>query len=279
MNYELKIKGKPYRIDRPKVMGILNCTPDSFYTGSRFQTEDSVEKRTRQIIDQGGEIIDVGGMSTRPGGAFVTEMEEMRRLRDALPTVTKICKESGKDVLVSVDTYRANVAKMAVEELGVDIINDVGAPENKDLHGLEVSARDKMYQVVAELKVPYILMASCATHGETFLFFKDELRKLSELGVEDVILDSGYGFGKTQRQNYELLSRQQEMVDRFGLPLLVGVSRKRMIWQTLDITPEGALNGTTILNTMATERGAAILRVHDVKEAVECVKLVTELAK
>lgn len=279
--YELNINGKAYKIEIPQVMGILNCTPDSFYAGSRKQTEEDIATRTREIVNQGGCIVDVGAMSTRPGGTFVTVGEEKARLRAALPVVMGTLAEMNvrDEVLVSVDTYRAEVALMAVEEYGVDIINDVGAPENKELHSMETSARDEMYATVAKLGVPYILMSSKATAEETQSFFEEEVAKLKALGVKDIILDPGYGFGKTMDQNFEHLNRQGEMVENFGMPLLAGVSRKRMIWQTLGITADEALNGTTALNIMALERGAAILRVHDVKEAKQCIDLYLKITK
>lgn len=280
-DYELNINGKAYKIEIPQVMGILNCTPDSFYAGSRKQTEEDIATRTREIVNQGGSIVDVGAMSTRPGGTFVTVDEEKARLRAALPVVMGTLAEMKvrDEVLVSVDTYRAEVALMAVEEYGVDIINDVGAPENKELHSMEASARDEMYAAVAKLGVPYILMSSKATTEETLSFFKEEVAKLKALGAKDIILDPGYGFGRTMDQNFEHLSRQGEMVENFGMPLLAGVSRKRMIYQTLGITADEALNGTTALNIMALERGAAILRVHDVKEAKQCVDLYLKITK
>lgn len=279
--YELNINGKAYKIEIPQVMGILNCTPDSFYAGSRKQTEEAIATRTREIVNQGGCIVDVGAMSTRPGGTFVTVDEEKARLRAALPVVMGTLAEMKvrDEVLVSVDTYRAEVALMAVEEYGVDIINDVGAPENKELHSMEASARDEMYATVAKLGVPYILMSSKATTEETQSFFEEEVAKLKTLGAKDIILDPGYGFGKTMDQNFEHLNRQSEMVEDFGMPLLAGVSRKRMIWQTLGITADEALNGTTALNMLALERGAAILRVHDVKEAKQCVDLYLKITK
>lgn len=279
--YELNINGKAYKIEIPQVMGILNCTPDSFYAGSRKQTEEDIATRTREIVNQGGCIVDVGAMSTRPGGTFVTVDEEKARLRAALPVVMGTLAEMKvrDEVLVSVDTYRAEVALMAVEEYGVDIINDVGAPENKELHSMEASARDEMYATVAKLGVPYILMSSKATTEETLSFFEEEVAKLKTLGAKDIILDPGYGFGKTMNQNFEHLNRQSEMVEDFGMPLLAGVSRKRMIWQTLGITADEALNGTTALNIMALERGAAILRVHDVKEAKQCIDLYLKITK
>lgn len=280
MDYKLNIKGKAYCITRPVVMGILNCTPDSFYAGSRKQTEEDIAARVHEIVAEGGTIIDVGGMSTRPGGTFVTEEEEMQRLRMALPVIGREIAAGGyEDILVSVDTYRPDVARMVIEEFDADIINDVGAPENRNLHGMESTSRDEMYRVVAENHRPYILMASTPTTEETTVWFQAEVMKLREAGVDDIILDPGYGFGKTMEQNYEVLQAQQSFIDRFQLPLLAGVSRKRMIWQCLGITADEALNGTTALNIMALERGAAILRVHDVREAKQCVDLYLRITK
>lgn len=282
MNYELQINGNEYTITNPEVMGILNCTPDSFYAESRKQTEEDIARRTLEIIDEGGTMVDVGGMSTRPGGTFVTEEEEMARLRFALPIVRAILDEQpmgSHRALLSVDTFRPDVARMAVEEFGADIINDVGAPENKAIQQMAVGtmATDvrPMYRMVARLHVPYILMASEATPEATLSWFKAETEKLRNLGVRDIILDPGYGFGKTLKQNYQHLSSQQELIDYFELPLLAGVSRKRMIWELLGTSPAEALNGTTAINTLALERGAAILRVHDVRPAVEAVRILT----
>lgn len=286
MYYNLNIKGKPFSISRPQVMGILNCTPDSFYAGSRKQTEQDIIDRVHEIVGQGGTMIDVGAMSTRPGGTFVTEAEEMDRLRFALPIVSKavaqlsITHRPSPDTqrpVISVDTYRPAVARMAVEEYGVDIINDVGAPENRELHTLETTSRDEMYRTVADLRVPYILMASTPTVETTLSWFRNEVGRLRDAGAEDIILDPGYGFGKTLEQNFQILACQQELIDNLALPLLAGVSRKRMIWQALGTNPDEALNGTTVINTLALERGAAILRVHDVREAEEAVMLCMKL--
>lgn len=286
MYYNLNIKGKPFSISRPQVMGILNCTPDSFYAGSRKQTEQDIIDRVHEIVGQGGTMIDVGAMSTRPGGTFVTEAEEMDRLRFALPIVSKavaqlsITHRPSPDTqrpVISVDTYRPAVARMAVEEYGVDIINDVGAPENRELHTLETTSRDEMYRTVADLHVPYILMASTPTVETTLSWFRNEVGRLCDAGAEDIILDPGYGFGKTLEQNFQILACQQELIDNLALPLLAGVSRKRMIWQALGTNPDEALNGTTVINTLALERGAAILRVHDVREAEEAVMLCMKL--
>lgn len=257
MDYKLTIKGRQHVISRPEVMGILNCTPDSFYAGSRKQTEEEIALRANEIIAQGATMIDVGGMSTRPGSGNVTPEEEMRRLRLALPIV----KREQPDAIISVDTFRPEVAKMAVEEFGVDIINDVGEAEEflkADLGWMK--------------DIPYILMSVQPTLEKTLSAFRNKTALLQEKGVGDIILDPGYGFGKDVQDNYRLLARQNELLD-LGMPLLVGISRKRMIWQLLGTSPQEALNGTSVVNTLALERGAAILRVHDVREAVECVKI------
>ncbi len=264
-------------------MGILNVTPDSFYAGSRKQTEQEIANRVNAIIEEGGGMIDVGAFSTRPGAPVVTEEEELQRLRFGL----QILRREQPEAVVSVDTFRPTVAKMAVEEYGVAIINDVSegnvngafggtegagaAPEQCDEEGYPA-----MFRMVARLKVPYILMSVKPTVEEMLLAFSREVQQLRDLGVNDIILDPGFGFGKTIPQNYQLLSH----LDRLSvleLPLLVGVSRKSMIWKLLEGTPDTALNGTTVLHALALERGASILRVHDVREAVECVRLCGQL--
>ena len=235
-------------------MGILNCTPDSFHAASRVQTEEQIARRANDIVRQGGAIIDVGAMSTRPGSEPVSIAEEMRRLRLALPIV----RREQPDAIISVDTCRQDVARMAVEEYGADIINDVSGG------------------AAALAGVPYILMSSEADMASTKTFFERRISELRDGGVEDIILDPGYGFGKTMATNLSMVHRQDELLT-FGLPVLTGISRKRMIWQTLGTSPEEALNGTTALHAIAIDRGAAILRVHDVREAVEVCKLVGEL--
>lgn len=257
MEYKLTIRGRQHVISRPEVMGILNCTPDSFYAGSRKQTEEEIALRANEIVAQGGTMIDVGGMSTRPGGTDVTEEEEMRRLRLALPIV----RREQPDTILSIDTFRPDVARMAVEEYGVDIVNDVSEGEmflTSDLGWMK--------------GIPYILMSVQPTLEKTMEAFVRKSEALQEKGVKDIILDPGYGFGKDIGDNYRLLAGQEELLD-LGMPLLVGVSRKRMIWQLLGTSPMEALNGTSVVNTLALERGAAILRVHDVREAVECVRI------
>ncbi len=259
MDYTLNCKGKLIDLHTPQVMGILNVTPDSFYAESRKQSEQEIAVRTRQIIQEGGTIIDVGGCSTRPGAACASESEEMERLRFALSVV----RREVPDAVVSVDTFRPDVARMAVEEFGVDIINDVSE-----------GADGKMFRMVARLGVPYILMSVQQTIREMLLHFAREVDELRSYGQKDIILDPGFGFGKTLEQNYEVMSRMDQL-GMLQLPLLVGVSRKSMIYRVLECSSSEALNGTTVLNTVALQKGAAILRVHDVREAVECVRIIT----
>jgi len=266
MDYTLNCNGKLLGLQTPQVMGILNVTPDSFYADSRQQTEEAIGGRTHQILDEGGTIIDVGACSTRPDSEPVTEPEEMERLRMALPIV----KREAPNAVVSVDTFRPNVARMAVEEFGVDIINDVGSFHNP-------SPLD-MFRMVSRLRVPYIYTSRKSIIKEVMLDCAEAVDTLRSMGQKDIILDPGFGFGKTVEQNYQVL-REMERMEALHLPVLVGVSRKSMIWKLLGCTPAEALNGTTVLNTLALAKGASILRVHDVREAVECVKLVNGLNK
>lgn len=268
--------------DSPQVMGILNLTPDSFYSGSRKQTEQEIAERVRQIIAEGGSMIDVGAFSTRPGAPQVSEEEELQRMRRGLNILRNEMDGMGgsaADVLVSIDTFRPSVARMAVEEFGADIINDVS--EGGITGVVDTPLGDLgLFHEVARLKVPYILMSVQPTMETMKEHFRSEIEQLQDLGVEDIILDPGYGFGKDIiKGNYDVLARQQELKDEFGLPLLVGVSRKRMIWQLSGTSADEALNGTTAINMLALERGADILRVHDVKEAVETVKIFGQLKK
>lgn len=276
VHYTLNVRGRLLDLSKPQVMGILNVTPDSFYAGSRMETEEAVRRRVRQIIAEGGSMIDVGAYSSRPGAADVSAEEEMERLRRGM----SIVREEAPEISVSVDTFRADVAKMAVEELGVDIINDISGGE----------LDKEMFKTVAKLGVPYILMHMKGTPQtmqqaphyedlmkEVMLYFAEKVQQLRDLGQKDIVLDPGYGFAKTIDHNYELL-KHQEMLEVFELPLLVGVSRKSMIYRFLGSSPEEALNGTTVLNTLALQKGANILRVHDVKEAVEVVRLVEKFS-
>jgi len=263
-------------LSEPKVMGILNATPDSFYAGSRKQTEQEIAERANQIISEGGAIIDVGAFSTRPGAAEVSEAEEMERLRFALTIV----RRESPDVAVSVDTFRPDVARMAVEEFGANIINDVSEGGVTGIVNQPLDQTNETYpaifRTVSQLRVPYILMSVQSTLRDMLLGFSKKVQQLRDLGVKDIILDPGFGFGKTLEQNYQLMG-ELEKLSVMELPLLVGISRKSMIFKLLDVTPDESLNGTTVLNTIALMKGASILRVHDVKEAVECVRMVKSL--
>ena len=244
-------------------MGILNCTPDSFYEGSRMQTEYEIEARAEQILSEGGSIIDVGAYSTRPGATEVSLDEEMRRLRMALTAI----RRGHSKATLSVDTFRAEVAQMAVEEFGVELINDVTE-----------GADDGMFATVGQLKAGYVLMSVQPDMDSMVEHFRKEVDELQALGVERIILDPGFGFGKTPvvEGNYQVLNGMQRLREEFPeLPVLAGVSRKRMVWQLLDCSPNDttALQGTMLLNLLALERGADILRVHDVKEATDTIKV------
>lgn len=272
MEYTIQVKGRLVSLREPQVMGILNCTPDSFFAGSRVQTEESIARRANQIIEEGGTMIDVGGFSTRPGGVEVPEEEEMRRLRFALPIV----RREQPEAILSVDTYRPNVARMVVEEMGADIINDVseGGITGVVDTPLEQTTDEypAIFRTVAALGVPYILMSVKPTIHDMLLAMAREVQQLRDLGQKDIILDPGFGFGKTQEQNYDVL-REMNRLSTLGLPILAGMSRKRMIFQPLGTNPDGSLNGTTVVNTLALTNGASILRVHDVKAAAEAVRL------
>lgn len=272
MEYTIQVKGRLVSLREPQVMGILNCTPDSFFAGSRVQTEESIARRANQIIEEGGTMIDVGGFSTRPGGVEVPEEEEMRRLRFALPIV----RREQPEAILSVDTYRPNVARMVVEEMGADIINDVseGGITGVVDTPLEQTTDEypAIFRTVAALGVPYILMSVKPTIHDMLLAMAREVQQLRDLGQKDIILDPGFGFGKTQDQNYDVL-REMNRLSTLGLPILAGMSRKRMILQPLGTNPDGSLNGTTVVNTLALMNGASILRVHDVKAAAEAVRL------
>ena len=272
MEYTIQVKGRLVSLREPQVMGIPNCTPDSFFAGSRVQTEESIARRANQIIEEGGTMIDVGGFSTRPGGVEVPEEEEMRRLRFALPIV----RREQPEAILSVDTYRPNVARMVVEEMGADIINDVseGGITGVVDTPLEQTTDEypAIFRTVAALGVPYILMSVKPTIHDMLLAMAREVQQLRDLGQKDIILDPGFGFGKTQEQNYDVL-REMNRLSTLGLPILAGMSRKRMIFQPLGTNPDGSLNGTTVVNTLALMNGASILRVHDVKAAAEAVRL------
>lgn len=275
LNRTINIKGELFSLDRPVVMGILNVTPDSFFAGSRKRTEAEIAVRIEEILAQGGDWIDIGGYSSRPDATPVTADEEMRRLELGL----EILRHDYPSVPVSVDTFRADVARCCVEKYGVAIINDISAGE----------LDPEMFRTVADLQVPYIMMhmrgtpqtmASLTDYtdlmDEIMLYFAEKVRQLRLMGVSDLILDPGFGFSKTLEQNYELMAHLREF-GIFDLPILVGISRKRMIYQLLGGSPEESLNGTTALHAYALLNGADILRVHDVKEAVEVVRIVQKI--
>lgn len=271
----INVKGELLDLSQPKVMGILNLTPDSFYADSRKQTEKDIICRVHQILEEGGTFIDMGAYSSRPDAEDVSPEEEMRRLRQGLEIVQRECSEA----LVSVDTFRADVAKMCVEEYGAALVNDISAGD-LDAH---------MFPTIAQLKVPYTLMHMQGNPQtmqlnphydnpvkEVIRYFAEKIEKLRTLGVKDLILDPGFGFGKTLKHNYEILDKLDEF-QLFQLPVLVGVSRKSMIYKLLNETPEEALNGTTAVHAIALMKGAKILRVHDVKAAVETVHIFNAL--
>ena len=266
MDYTLNIRGRLLSLDTPQIMGVINATPDSFYADSRAQTEDEVVRRAQKMVDEGADIIDIGGFSTRPGYTDVSLPEEMKRVRAAVSSVRRALPQ----VVISVDTFRPEVARMAVLEGGADIINDVGW----GLKGWGETDAYGMMDMARRLSVPYIMMAAQPTLRDTLLFFAEYVQQMRDMGHKDIILDPGFGFGKTLEQNYALLASLEEL-QVLELPLLVGISRKSMIYRQLNCKPYEALNGTTVLNTIALMKGANILRVHDVKEAVECRSLVT----
>ena len=272
-NRLLNIKGQLLSLEKPVVMGILNVTPDSFFTGSRKQNEAAITGRIEEILSEGGAIIDIGGCSSRPGADVVTPEEEWNRLKPALEITAKKFPE----MPVSVDTFRADIAKRAIMEYGVAIINDISGG----------SFDENMFTTVAALHVPYVLthfretpqtlQQSDRLQEEVMMYFAEKLQTLRRIGVNDVILDPGFGFGKTPEQNYELMRGLKNFSIFFECPLLVGISRKSMIYNLLNCTPDESLNGTTVLNTFSLLNGVDILRVHDVKAAVEAVKLIDKI--
>lgn len=259
MDYTLNCNGRLLSLKEPQVMGIMNVTPDSFYANSRQQTEEEIARRTEEILAQGGSIIDIGACSTRPGSKPASEAEEAERLRYALAIVRRETPQA----IISIDTFRPHIARMAVEEFGADIINDVEGTID-------------MQRTVTQLRVPYIYMSSQATMYDILLDCAETTDRLRSLGQKDIVLDPGFGFGKTLEQNYKVMNELERM-QMTRLPILVGISRKSMIYRLLNLQQEEALNGTTVLNTIALLKGASILRVHDVREAVECVTLVKTL--
>lgn len=266
--YTINVRGRLVDLSRPLVMGILNVTPDSFYQGSRKQTEIEIAQRTNQIIEEGGEMIDVGAFSTRPGAFEVTEEEEMDRLRRALAIV----RRERPEAIVSVDTYRPHVARRCVEEWGADIINDVSEGGLTGIVNTPIHEEGSMFETVARLQVPYILMSVKSNLHDMLIAFARETQELYALGAKDIILDPGFCFGKTLDENYKIY-QHMERLQVLDLPLLVGISRKSMIFKLLGGDPTTSLNGTTVLNTIALQKGASILRVHDVREAVEACRI------
>lgn len=272
MKYTINVRGQLVDLSSPVVMGILNATPDSFYSGSRKQTETEIADRANQIIAEGGKIIDVGAFSTRLGAEIVSVEEETQRLKRALAIV----RREQPDAIVSVDTYRPLVARQCVEEFGADIINDVSEGGLTGIVGQEIHEEGDMFETVADLRVPYILMSVQPTLKKMMINFAAEVQRLRDLGAKDIILDPGYGFGKTLNQNYEILN-EAERLQELELPILVGISRKSMIYRLIGGDPTTSLNGTTVLNTISLMKGASILRVHDVKEAVEVCQMACKL--
>lgn len=271
MTHTLNLRGRLLELREPQIMGILNVTPDSFYSDSRTPDEAHITDRVRQMMDEGADMIDIGGYSSRPGADDVTPEEEMDRLRRGLRIVRKLYPE----VPVSVDTFRADVARMCIEEEGADIINDISG-----------GMMDRqMFRTVARLGVPYILMHMQGTpdtmqvaphydnlRREVMLYFAERIDRLCQMGAKDIIVDPGFGFGKTLEHNYELMNHLEDFAV-FNLPLLVGISRKSMIYKLTGGTPQTSLNGTTVLNTISLVKGAHILRVHDVKAAAEAKQI------
>ena len=271
--YTINVNGTLMDLATPRVMGIVNVTPDSFFAGSRTRTEADIARRVEQLVAEGADILDVGGYSSRPGADDVSPEEERERLRLGLGVIRRVAPEA----VVSVDTFRADVARMCVEEYGAALVNDIS--------GGELDA--EMFPTVARLGVPYVLMHMQGTPQtmqdrplynnvlrDVFLYFARKVQQLRDLGQKDILLDPGFGFGKTLEDNYALLAHLEEFSSVFGLPVLVGVSRKSMITRLLGVTPAEALNGTTVLNTLCLQKGVSILRVHDVRPAVEAVRLV-----
>ncbi len=271
MTHTLNLRGILLELREPQIMGILNVTPDSIYSDSRTPDEAHITERVRQMMDEGADMIDIGGYSSRPGADDVTPEEEMDRLRRGLRIVRKLYPE----VPVSVDTFRADVARMCIEEEGADIINDISG-----------GMMDRqMFRTVARLGVPYILMHMQGTPAtmqvaphydnlrrEVMLYFAERIDRLCQMGAKDIIVDPGFGFGKTLEHNYELMNHLEDFAV-FNLPLLVGISRKSMIYKLTGGTPQTSLNGTTVLNTISLVKGAHILRVHDVKAAAEAKQI------
>lgn len=272
MEYTLNIRGRLMDLSHPQVMGIINVTPDSFYEGSRKQTEREIAMRAEEILAQGGSMIDIGAFSTRPGAYEVSEEEEGRRLRWALDIV----RREVPDAVVSVDTYRPALARRCINDWGADIINDVSEGGLTGIVNTPIHEAESMFDIVGELKCPYILMSVKPTLREMMKAFAGEIQQLRDRGAKDIILDPGFCFGKTLEQNYDLMADMAEL-QALHLPVLVGISRKSMIWKLIGGTPATALPGTTALHALAVEHGASILRVHDVAEAVQTVAVVEKM--
>lgn len=273
--YSIQVNGRLMDLSVPRIMGILNVTPDSFYADSRKQTEKEIAGRVEQLLEEGADIIDIGAYSSRPNAADVSPEEEMERLKKGLELIRHIAP----DAVVSVDTFRASVARRCVEDFGVAMINDISAGE----------LDDRMFETVAGLGVPYIMMhmqgtpqnMQVAPHYENLMqeqisYFARKIEQLREMGQKDILIDPGFGFGKTLEHNYELM-RHLDRLKIFDLPILVGISRKSMVYKFLDITPDESLNGTSVLHTVALLKGAALLRVHDVRACREVIRLVEKL--
>ena len=270
MNYTLNCNGQLLDLSTPQVMGILNATPDSFYAASRTQTEREIANRAEEILQQGGAIIDVGACSTRPDSKTASEAEEAERLRLALKTI----RDVAPDAIVSVDTFRPQLARMAVEEYGAAIINDVGAPVNSQ--NITIDNQHDMFRMVSRLRVPYIYMSRKNSIKDILLDSAEVVDTLRSMGQKDIIIDPGFGFGKTMEENYEVMNGL-ERLQMLNLPVLVALSRKSMIYRLLGTSQEEALTGTIVLDTIALMKGADIIRVHDVREAVESIKIVNSL--
>jgi dihydropteroate synthase len=273
----INVRGKLIDLEIPKVMGVLNITPDSFYKGSRYKEEDSIISAAGKMLEDGADFLDVGGYSSRPGAKDIPAGEEKKRVLKAV----KLISREFPQAIISIDTFRSEIAREAILECGAHIVNDISGGESDN----------SMFPLIEELNIPYIIMHMKGNPrtmqdkpvyddvvADVLKWFGERIVRLQSAGVKDIIIDPGFGFGKTVRHNFELLRRLNSFTIA-GLPVMVGVSRKSMIWRTLEITPDDSLNGTSVLNTVALMNGADILRVHDVKEAVETVKLMEKIRK
>lgn len=272
MEYTINIRGQLLDLSQPQVMGILNVTPDSFYAGSRKQTEREIAERAVEIVSQGGSMIDIGAFSTRPGAQEVDEEEEGKRLQWAL----SIVRREVPDAIISVDTYRPSLARRCINDWGADIINDVSEGGLTGIVGVAIHEKERMFDVIGELKCPYILMSVKPSLPDMMLAFADEIQQLRDRGCKDIILDPGFGFGKTLEQNYAILA-DIDKLQVLELPILVGISRKSMIYKWTGGTPDTALAGTIALHAAAIMKGASILRVHDVKAASDTIAVTQKM--